>query len=233
MHFVWLNWSLLFIGLWTVLYLLAKDKDTQMSMLAVSLWTLLTGFTEPFFVPKYWYPPSLFDLAWRTGFDIESFIFAFAVGGIAYIAYNRIFGVVEKSVSTHEMHSSRHQYHVVALMLTPVSFLILLLTTSLNPIYPAIISMFAGGIATWYCRPDLKKKMFVSAIIFLSIYFVYFLTLITAYPGYVEQVWRLAAISGVRILGVPLEELLFAISFGFLWSSIYEHFAWRTTDSLR
>jgi hypothetical protein len=31
--------------------------------------------TEPLFVPDYWNPPSLFDLARRSGFDIESVIF--------------------------------------------------------------------------------------------------------------------------------------------------------------
>lgn len=69
--------------------------------------------------------------------------------------------------------------------------------------------------------------MLASAFIFLGIYFVYFLTLIAMYPGYVEQVWNLKAISGILVLGIPLEELLFAISFGFIWSSIYEHITWR------
>ena len=26
------------------------------------------------------------------------------------------------------------------------------------------------------------------------------------------------------LIGVPLEELLFALSFGFYWASVYEHF---------
>ena len=99
--------------------------------------------------------------------------------------------------------------------------------TDLNPIYATFIALIGGGLFTWYCRPDLKKRMFVSAFIFLGIYFFYFLTLIAMYPGYVERVWNLKAISGILILGIPLEELLFALSFGFIWSSIYEHIAWR------
>lgn len=196
-------------------------------MLVVSSWTLLTGLTEPFFVPKYWYPPPLFDLAWRTGFDIESFIFAFAVAGIAFVAYEYIFNVIDEKVSVHEQHRQLHQYHLLAISATPVSFLVLFFFVPINPIYSAIISMFVGGFATWFCRPDLKKKMITSAFIFLIIYFMYFVTLIWTYPGYVEQVWRLGTISGIRIVGIPLEELLFAFSFGFVWSTIYEHFTWR------
>lgn len=87
--------------------------------------------------------------------------------------------------------------------------------------------MIGGGLFSWYCRPDLKKKMFTSAVIFLGIYFIYFFTLIAMYPGYVEKVWNLKVVSGILIFGIPMEELLFAISFGFIWSSIYEHITWK------
>ncbi|MBI3984343.1 MAG: hypothetical protein HY344_00160 [Candidatus Levybacteria bacterium] len=46
------------------------------------------------------------------------------------------------------------------------------------------------------------------------------------FPGYVEAVWNLKAISGILIVGIPIEELLFAASLGAMWSSIYEHFSW-------
>ena len=73
--------------------------------------------------------------------------------------------------------------------------------------------------------------MFASAFIFTLLYFAYFLSLIIAYPGYVERVWNLATISGILILGIPLEELMFAFGLGFLWSSVYEHIKWRRVIS--
>lgn len=50
-------------------------------MLWQACFTTPFGLTEPLFVPNYWSPPSLFDLARSTGFDIESFIFSFGIGG--------------------------------------------------------------------------------------------------------------------------------------------------------
>lgn len=225
-QFAWFFWTLILLVIWGVVYLLLNDKESRKEMLLVSWWTSLLGFTEPFFVPEYWNPPSLFDLAHRTGFDIESFIFSFAIGGIVVVIYEHIFRTLHKRMTSHEKHFIRHQYHLISLLAAPVIFLILLVASSFNPIYSAIIAMTVGGVTTWYCRPDLKKKMLVSAVLFLCIYFVYFITLTTLYPGYVEQVWNLSAISGLIILGVPLEELLFALSFGFIWSSIYEHITW-------
>ena len=114
----------------------------------VSQHTYLNWSTEPIFVPAYWHPPTLFDLAERMGFDFESLLFAFATGGLA------------------------------------------------------------------------------SAGFFVALYVVYFVPLMATHPGYVQAVWNLPALSGVRVFGIPLEELLFAGAFGWMWSSVYEHLAW-------
>lgn len=226
-QFAWLMWSVFLIAIWGIIFVILKNKESRKKMFIVSLWTSLLGITEPLFVPEYWNPPSLFDLAHRTGFDIESLIFSFGIGGIAVVLYERIFqtGLKNMSLSAHD--ALRHRYHLWAILTAPIIFLVLTLITTFNPIYISVIALLIGGFATWYCRPDLKKNMIVSAFVFLALYFVYFLALIVVYPGYVQQVWRLEVISGILIAGIPLEELLFAASFGFLWSSIYEHFTWR------
>ena len=226
-QYIWLIWSLILILIWFVIYISLDSKDKKREMLVVSFWTSLLGLTEPLFVPIYWNPPSLFDLASRTGFDIESLIFSFGFGGLAVVLYERIFRSRHTAVSALEHHSPRHRFHIWTLLSAPAILIILLIATNLNPLHSAIIAMIVGGLATWYCRPDLKKKMFTSAFIFLILYFFYFLTLIAISPGYVERVWNLRAISGILIAGIPLEELLFALSFGFLWSSIYEHITWK------
>ena len=127
-------------------------------MLVVSFWTSLLGLTEPLFVPIYWNPPSLFDLASRTGFDIESLIFSFGIGGLAVVLYERIFRSRHTAVSALEHHSPRHRFHIWTLLSAPAILIILLIATNLNPLHSAIIAMIVGGLATWYCRPDLKKK---------------------------------------------------------------------------
>jgi len=47
-----------------------------------------------------------------------------------------------------------------------------------------------------------------------------------------EKVWNLKAISGILILSIPIEELLFALSFGFIWSNIYEHITRRKINGI-
>jgi len=225
----WLIWSLILLFIWGVVRYRIRSHEIRHDMLVVSLCTMLLGFTEPIFVPAYWSPPSLFNLARTTGFDIESFIFSFAIGGLGYALYMAVFPVGhEPAVPRDERINARHKYHLPLLLSAPAVFVLLLLLTHVNPIYDAIIAMFLGGIATWYCRPDLVKKMAVSAVFFLCLYTAYFLVLIVmSPPGYVERVWNLPVISGILIIGIPVEELLFALAFGFYWSTVYEHFTWK------
>lgn len=226
-QYVWLAGSLMLLIIWGAVYLFLSKKESRREMLVVSAATAVLGITEPLFVPEYWNPPSLFDLAARTGFDIESFIFAFAVGGLGVVLYEWIFRAQHRGMTEQEMKSRRHRFHTLILWSAPVIFIALLALTTLNPIYSFMIAAGAGGVLAIYCRPDLTRKMLTSAVMFFIFYFLFFLLLTSVFPEYVKQVWNLNAISGILILGVPLEELMFAFTFGFFWSSLYEHIYWK------
>ncbi|MBI3045957.1 MAG: hypothetical protein HYY86_00210 [Candidatus Harrisonbacteria bacterium] len=226
MHYAWFFWSLILLAVWVIVYFLTKEKESRSEMLKMSFWTSLLGLTEPLFVPEYWNPPTLFDLAQRTGFDLESFIFSFAIGGIATAIYELIFPLRHEKMSVEEMNGKQHRFHWLAVVLPPFLFVFLIFANVMNPIYSAIFSLIFGFFAAWYCRPDLKGKMAASGLIFLGIYFIYFQILILLYPGYVEAVWNFSNISGKLIFGIPLEELLFAFFFGLYWASVYEHLNW-------
>ena len=85
MQYAYLIWSLILLGIWGAIF--AMRQQLRVKMLRMSLITAPLGLSEPLFVPDYWLPPTLFDLAERTGFDLESLIFAFAVGGISSSIY--------------------------------------------------------------------------------------------------------------------------------------------------
>lgn len=90
--YVWLLWSSAFLVPWALVYALAPAFRSR--MLRVSFATSLLGLSEPIFVPEYWNPPSLFGLAQRTGFDLESLVFCFAIGGFGVFGYNALSGSV-------------------------------------------------------------------------------------------------------------------------------------------
>lgn len=224
MKYVWLVWSGAFLIPWALLYFV--KPGFRRKMLRVSLWTSLLGLSEPIFVPEYWNPPSLFDLAQRTGFDIESMVFCFAIGGIGAVMYNALANKDIEEIPHDHRHSGRHRWHRLAIV-SPYLIFPVLYFLSWNPIYPGIVALAIGGIANVLCRPDLLRNTLVGGVLFLLLYAIFMLSLIIFAPGYIAQVWNLPALSGVLLGGIPLEELAFGFTFGLYWAGIYEHFTWH------
>lgn len=223
-HYVWAVWAGAFLVPWLALWFAFPVH--RRAMLWASIFTTPFGLTEPLFVPEYWNPPSLFDLAQRTGFDIESFVFCFGIGGVAAVLYNIITGARLDVLSDEERRLPLHRHHYKALAAPFVVFPLLYLLP-VNPIYPGIAAMLVGAVTTILCRPDLKTKTWIGGIVFMIYYAVFVLGLEWLSPGYVERVWNLGALSGLSLGPIPLEELAFAIAFGMYWSGVYDHFAWR------
>lgn len=151
-----------------------------------SVFTAPFGHTEPLFMPKYWYPPSLFDLAQRTGFDIESLLFTFAVGGVAPVIYPVATRRRLRSVPPQRRRRPLHRYHYLALAAPFIAFP-LLYAFPWNPIYPGIVAMLTGASATVARRPDLKTKTWFGGLLFLGYYTVFLLGLQATAPGYIER----------------------------------------------
>jgi len=225
-QYIWLIWASAFLIPWAVIYL--AFPQYRHTMLWTSLFTAPFGLTEPLFVPEYWSPPSLFDLALRTGFDIESLIFCFGIGGIGAVLYNLLNKQVPVQVEQNERMQPLHRHHYKALAAPFVAFP-LFYFFPWNPIYPSIIAMAIGAVANVLCRPDLKRKTWVGGLLFLIFYIIFLVGLELSAPDYIEKVWNLSDLSGLMVGFMPLEELLFAITFGMYWAGVYEHFTWRRT----
>jgi Lycopene cyclase len=125
-----------------------------------------------------------------------------------------------------ERHLPIHRQHVL-LLVSPVIAFVALFFLPWNPIYPGIIAMAIGAIAAILCRPDLKARIWVGGVLFLLYYSILLQGLRFLSPGYIERVWNLPDLTGIKPFGMPMEELLFALCFGMYWSGVYEHLTWR------
>ena len=225
-RYVWLIWASIFLLVWTAVFV--ASPTVRRPMLWASALTAPLGLTEFLFVPAYWNPPSLFDLAHRTGFDIESLIFCFAIGGLAMVSYR----VLAPAPEHDQLRSHLHRWHRAALVSPFIVFGVLLLLPW-NPIYPGIAALFVGALASGLCRPDLLRNTLVGGGVFLALYTVFLLGLKCLWPGYIETVWNRSGLIAWRPAGLPPEELLFGFGFGLYWSTVYEHVTWRQSDALR
>lgn len=208
------------MAVWAILFV--SKPQLRRQMLWVSFFTSLTGLTEPIFVPAYWNPPSLFNLAATIGFDIESLVFSWAVGGIGSALYVSALNKKPRKMFSAELRRESRWLHLSSLLALPIVFSVLYFGLGLNPIYCVSTGMFVAAVAAVACRPDLRWNTLLGGLLFLGLYFALFYLLITVSPSFINA-WNLPALSKVLVLGVPLEELMFAFTFGLMWSSVYEH----------
>lgn len=124
-YYVWLIWSSAFLVSRAGLYLVNTRLRTE--IWRAGLTTALFGLTEPFFVPAYWNPPSLFELAQRTDFDIESLILSFVIGGIGAVLYDTLTSQHIVAATPVECSAPLHRFHLAALLVSFVLFVPLLL----------------------------------------------------------------------------------------------------------
>ena len=122
-----------------------------------------------------------------------------------------------------------HSFHRAALLLPFVAF-VPLYFLPWNPIYPVLVCLTVGAIASVVCRPDLRRTTLLGGLLFLGFYGMFMLGLQWFAPGYIGAVWNLPALSGVLLYGMPLEELLFGFAFGSYWSGVYEHLSWSVSE---
>lgn len=216
----WLAFALMWDAVWLGLFLLKPHLRRQ--MIWVSIFTAITGLAEPIFIPRYWNPPSLFNLSSKIHFDIESIIFSWGTGGIGSVLYEVLLTAKHRKMSSQEHKREKRLIHLFSLLSMPVIFLLLSFLTDLNPIYSVAIALTTGATAAVACRPDLAKNTVVGGLLFTALYFVLFSAVIWTFPSFINS-WNLKALSGILVIGVPVEELLFAFTFGMMWSGVYEH----------
>ena len=143
-------------------------------MVWVSIFTAITGLAEPIFIPRYWNPPSLFNLSSTIHFDIESIIFSWGTGGIGSVLYEALLNTKHRKMAPQEYVQEKRWLHMFSLLSMPVIFLSLSFLTNLNPIYSVSIALTIGALAAVACRPDLAKNTILGGALFTALYFLLF-----------------------------------------------------------
>ena len=245
--------SLWLITLWRVRRR-SREQDLREFWWA-SFTCCLLGVTEPLYVPEYWDPPSILKF---YRWDLESFIFCFAIGGIASVltelprvkkaihAIDYALWFIFKEVilrirgalfgQSEAMSMANVTFSPVVLakeqlrtenMILVAFFLAMFGTTAqlnLNIIYDVAIVCFSTALFIWWRSPKLRWQIVGGGMSFMFLYSIVLLVDVMIYPHFFDC-WNLSQLSGVFIAKAPLEEYLFAFTFGAFWAPLYE--AWK------
>jgi len=215
--------------IWLVLFLKFKGLRKEMkygsvlyAVILVPLFLISKGLS--FFVditwryvPDFYNPDTLFNLSRITGgLAIEDVLFMIFAGGIISIIYELTF----KSKAVKNVKKRQHVLSIIAFV---VSYILIAIFFEFNPIYNLSISSFVGFLVIAFQRKDLIEHSIKGALAFTLFYLVFGILFVLILLDSPNEFWNLANISGILVFNFPIEELLFAFSFGLMWAPMYEY----------
>ncbi len=213
--YTYLLGSIIVLALWIGLFI--HRKDVRKEMLFVSLFVAFSGLAlEGLLWTKDWRQPETIT---GTIIGIEDFIYGFAIAGIAAVIYEELF-----KRKLYKRKKGKHDNKDIAISLTLMiaTFSISFFALKIHSFYSTELAL---SIATAYIlakRPDLTIDSIATGTILTIIGLLGFLILNAFSPGFVNNWYFLDKLSGILILGYPVEDLAWYFSSGMLLGPIYE-----------
>ena len=193
-------------------FLLVKRSDLRNQMVFGGIMTIPLLFYKPIISSTSWYS-AFADLGFV--FWLERLVFGFAFGAIAAALYEAVF----KQRFTTMPRDKRS--HLSWLLIGPAALLIANLGFEQSFILSLILGLAIDALILIIIRPDLTWDALFSAIAMGSLYLLMFFLLFRGIPGDVKHFWFANQLTGINILGIPIEELVAVALFGGLWGPLY------------
>lgn len=213
--YVYLVGDLLFGAVWLALFFLRKDLWRELLTMSVVGGLLAPGAL--IYLPDYWNPEHIVG---DFPLGIEDFLFAFFIAGIGGVLYE----VATRRVHTLCVCRRVPRRRIIGIIVAAIAVLgVSVYGFKMNSIYANYLAFGFLFAYILYFRRDLLWQSLASGTAVALLMFLFYQIWIVLYPGIIEHWWNLAEISGILIVGVPLEELLWGLSWGMAGGALYEY----------
>jgi len=212
--------ALVMFVIWIILFLWRKDIRREMLVISILMGVLSIPLNY-LYVQDWWHPLTITG----TVLGIEDVILGFASGGIAAVIYEVFF---KKKLKKRKIGKRLTKFELAfPLVSVLVLFFAIFYLTDINSFYSAIISGIIAIGFIYFKRKDLILDSVASGflIMLFSLPSYWIPELIS--PGWIASAWYLDKISGIFVLGVPLEDLIWWFLAGAFTGPIYEYWQER------
>ncbi len=197
-----------------------RRPDLRAVIYPMALASLPFALTERLFYPDYWQPTFLFDLVYFIGFGIEDILFVAGLAAFTSTAWAFVTG--QRYTPMSPPRSTGHPLRTaISILLICFALVALFALLRVPMIYGSVIIMVAIGIGLCVQRPDLWRPALGGASITTVVYTALCLILQALIPQVFELDWNTDQFLNLFVLGVPLEEILYAWAAGFIATIFY------------
>jgi len=196
-------------------------KENRKIMLWVSLIVGVCGLiADPVYYLDWWHPLTITG----TVPGIESFLFGFAVGGIASVAYEDLYSSKIKIKKVGKKGVIRENVNLIALLLFAIAiFIFCYFTLRMGSFKASFPAMLIPIFIIWIKRRDLIFDSIAEGFLLSVISFVFYIVPEFLFPGWIQSSWSFENISGITLLKVPIEDVVWYFISGMLVGPLYEY----------
>lgn len=223
--YIYLFAATLFLIPWVAFF--ALRQDLRKGMLVVSLFIgVLSVVTAHYWWTIDWWRPATIT---GTTVGIEDFLSGFATGGLMTFAYEVIF---RKKLYRARSTRKNGPSHITLLLLLALLTAWLFWGVGFTSFWSSLIAMaIVTGIIFFY-RKDLVWAGVASGILMALVSLPIYLITIAFAPLWVQDTYLLEKLSGVLVIGIPIEELVFWFMAGLLFGPFYEYWQGLRTRNM-
>jgi len=215
-QYAYLIGDILLLGVWIALYIARKDLHHQQLVVSLCSAPLAPISQILWFSKDYWRPE--YAIAFKVlgvSLGFEEILFSFCIGGISSVLYETIF---------HKIFRAGHKRIVTTLGVLSVFFIVLLVAKyyGLNTVWASSLAFISASVVMLWIDRDLRTDWIMSSVLMFVLISTLYLTWLYLYPHLTERFWISSSFSGVEFLGIPIEELVWFVSWAMFSGIIYE-----------
>jgi Lycopene cyclase len=207
-----------FVIVWLLFWFLRKDVRKEMLIMGV-LWSFLSIGTEYIWFTRDWWRPLTIM---GTRVSVEDLLLGFFVGGISAVLYEVLFH--ERHLSLRIQHVHRSLLH----KLLTILFILLSITSllfwgfGLTSFCASSIAFIVAALVMFVLRKDLFIDGLLSAVLLVTVSTLFYSVIEFLSPHWISRTYLWGTLSGILIVGVPVEEFIFWFLVGFVFGPLYE-----------
>lgn len=172
-----------------------------------------------------WWKPLTFT---GTKVGIEDFLMGFTAGGIMATFYEVLF---KRALYKRKLHHHVSGGLTILLILAQITSW-LIYGIGVTSFWASTVAMISVAIIMLASRKDLFYNSLLSGVLMCAVSFLFYITIVLLSPTWIDSTY-LSGLSGVRWIGVPIEEFVFWFLAGMVFGPFYEYWQGERLKRLR
>lgn len=212
-------------------FIFVRRKDLRQEMLLASIIGVLIAppFQYFWYTVDWWQPITITG----TRVGIEDLILGFTNVGIAAAFYEMTFHKSVKRIDRSVI-SGKFLFRLIKMLIISIGVMIIATNfLGIHSFYGNIIGLATGSIYMLVKRRDLLHESVWTAILMTALTFpAYWLALVTN-PSWVEQAWLPHIFTEVKLIYVPIGDIIWYAASGFFTGGLFEYLTGQKLVSKR